>query len=405
MTLPLVPGVAGARGRRPLAGALFCVLLLVGCFGSARAQEPTPNPASADPYTATVKVDATAENVVKAREEARLGGQRRALAEIADNLAGGPGNGKLSKLSDNQITDMVISFEVANERMTAVRYTADYTYHFRPADVQSVLHIARPATGPAAGLEAPASTAPPSTAPPLGSGKPVLLLALYQLGSRVVLWDDPNPWRDVWTQHQPGPGGVELTMPLGDVGDVAAIDADKARAGDPDALGRISRKYGTDDILVALAVARGPANGPTGLDISVKRYHAGQLVYAHALSLTANPGESVEAFFLRAVQSTGAAIDSNWKGIAPQSAQQASITVVVEISGLDDWLRLHDQIAGLPMVRGVELRALSRQEATIDIAYTGDVDQLTASLAGDGLNLVRGDPVWHLSRAGAASSN
>jgi Uncharacterized protein conserved in bacteria (DUF2066) len=403
MTLPLVPGVAGARGRRPLAGALFCLLLLVGCLGSARAQEPTPNPAqpaSADPYSATVKVDATAENVVKAREQARLGGQRRALAEIAGNLAGGPGSGKLPRLSDNQITDMVISFEVANERMTAVRYTADYTYHFRPADVQRVLHIAGPEIGPAAGPEAP-----PSTAPPLGSGKPVLLLALYQLGSRVVLWDDPNPWRDVWSQHQPGPGGVELTTPLGDVGDVAAIDADKARAGDPDALGRIGRKYGTDDILVALAVARGPANGPTGLDISVKRYHAGQFVDAHTLSLTANPGESVEAFFLRAVQSTGAAIDSNWKGIAQQPAQQASITVVVEISGLDDWLRLHDVIAGLPMVRGVELRALSRQEATIEIAYAGDVDQLTAGLAGDGLNLVRGDPVWHLSHAAAASPN
>ncbi|MGH7093053.1 MAG: hypothetical protein ACREFB_05910, partial [Stellaceae bacterium] len=80
MTLPLVPGVAGVRGRRPLAGVLFCVLLLVASLGSlasAWAQEPAPNPAqpaSADPYTATVKVDATAANVVKAREEARLGG-------------------------------------------------------------------------------------------------------------------------------------------------------------------------------------------------------------------------------------------------------------------------------------------------------------------------------------------
>ncbi|MGH7092131.1 MAG: DUF2066 domain-containing protein, partial [Stellaceae bacterium] len=310
---------------------------------------------------------------------------------------------KLPKLSDNQITDMVISFEVANERMTAVRYTADYTYHFRPADVQRVLNIAGPETGPAAGLEAP-----PSTAPPLGSGRPVLLLALYQFGSRAVLWDDPNPWRDVWSQYQPRPGGIELAMPLGDVGDVAAIDSDKARAGDPDALGRIGRKYGTDDVLVALAVAHGPANGPTGLDISVKRYHAAQFVDAHSLSLTANPGESDEAFFLRAVQATGAAIDSNWRGIegiAPQSAQQASIIVVVQISGLDDWLKLHDLIAGLPAVRGVKLRALSRQEATIEIAYTGDVGQLTAGFAGAGLNLVRGDPVWHLSRAAAANPN
>ncbi len=383
MTLPLVPRGAGAR--RPLAGALLVVLLLL--CGRAPAQTPAPTPASDDPYTTTVTVDATADNVVHARDKARLDGQRKALAQIADTLAGGAGKGKLPNLNDNQITDMVVSFEVANERMTTVRYTADYTYHFRAADVQKVLQKVGVATPAAA-----------------GGGKPALVLPIYQVGTMLVLWDDPNPWRDAWTARN---GAADhLIMPLGDVTDLGAIDADKARDGDSDALTAIGKKYGTDDVLVAVAALRGPAGSPAGLDIAVKRYRAGQLVDAHGQSLDANPGESAAAFFRRAADATASAIDGNWQGVAAQPSQQGTLTVAVSIAGLDDWIKIRDRISGLPAIRKIELRSLSRQEATIDVDYIGDTDGLTAALKGLGFDLVRGDPVWHLSRSvpGAAAA-
>lgn len=380
MTLPLVP--AGAGARRLLAGALLAVLLLL--VGAEAPAQTTPAPANADPYTTTVTVDATADNVVHARDKARLDGQRKALAQIVDNLAGGPGKGKLPNLSDSQITDMVVSFEVANERMTTVRYTADYTYHFRPADVQRVL--------------ARAGVAAPNTAAAAGaSGKPTLVLPVYQAGTQLALWDDPNPWRDAWSARSGGAN--HLILPLGDVTDLAAIDADKARTGDSEELAAIGKKYGTDDVLVALAALRGPAGSPSGLDITVKRYRSGQLVDTHGQSLDANPGESPTDLFRRAVQATASAVDSNWQGIAAEPVQQGTLTVAVAITGLDDWLKIRDRISGLPAIRKIELRSLSRQEATVDVDYTGDVDQLTAALKGLDFDLVKGDPVWHLSRS------
>jgi hypothetical protein len=380
MTLPVVR--AGAGARRALAGALLAVLLLV-CV---QAPAQTPAPTGDDPYTTTVTVDATADNVVHARDKARLDGQRKALSQIADNLAGGAGKGKLPNLGDKQITDMVVSFEVANERMTTVRYTADYTYHFRPADVQKVLAKA--------GISAPPT-------PAAGAGKPALVLPIYQVGAQLVLWDDPNPWRDAWTART---GGDHLVLPLGDVTDLSAIDADKARDGDGDALTAIGKKYGTDDVLAAFAALRGPAGSPAGLDIAVKHYRAGQLVDTHGQSLDANPGESPADLFRRAAQATASAIDSNWQGIAAQPAQQGTLTVAVSIAGLDDWIKIRDRISSLPAIRKIELRSLSRQEATIDVDYTGDTDQLTAALKGLNFDLVKGDPVWHLSRSGPGNS-
>lgn len=377
MTLPLAS--AGGGTRRPLAGALLGLLLLL-VAGSARAQAPAP--ASDDPYTTTVTVDATADNVVHARDKARLDGQRKALAQIADNLAGGAGKGKLPNLTDKQITDMVVSFEVANERMTTVRYTADYTYHFRPSDVQRVLAKAGVAP-PAAGTAAAAN------------GKPELVLPVYQIGAQATLWDDPNPWRDAWALRNGA--GDHLMLPLGDVTDLSAIDADKARDGNGEALAAIGKKYGTDDVLVAFATVRGPAANPSGLDISVKHYRAGQLVDTHGQSLDANPGEAPADFFRRAVQATAGAIDSNWQGIAAQPTQQGTLTVAVSITGLDDWLKIRERMSTLPAIRSIELRSLSRQEATIDVAYTGDTDQLAAALKSLNFDLVKGDPVWRLS--------
>ena len=57
-------------------------------------------------------------------------------------LSGGGAAAKLAKLDDKTITDLVASFEVANERMSAVRYLGDYTFHFRAEPVQRVFRTA-----------------------------------------------------------------------------------------------------------------------------------------------------------------------------------------------------------------------------------------------------------------------
>ena len=368
-------------GVRRCAAAGVGLLLLLAVATPGRAQD------AEDPYTATVKVDATADSPASAREAARIDGQRRALAAVADRLSGGAGGAKLAKLDDRTITDTVASFEVANEKMSAVRYLAEYTFHFRPAALQRVLRNAGVALSDQPGKE---------------GGKPAIVLPVYQTRSGVVLWDDPNPWRDAWVQSPPATGPVPLSVPLGDISDIAAIDAAKARAGDAEALAAIGKQNGAEDAIVALAAPRGPGDKPSGLDILVRRYRAGRLLDTHPESLAANPGEAADAFFGRAVVAVATGIESGWKKEpVPHYDQQGSLTAVLPISGLDDWVKVRDRLAGVPTIRKVSLVALSRQEATIEIDYLGNIDQLKASLAGVSLDLVKGDPNWRLARSGA----
>jgi hypothetical protein len=255
------PGLRGGGHLRTRWRIAKAVLLLVALVG------PSPAVAQDDQFTATVTVDATADNVAKARDMARLDGQRKGLAAIADKLAGGTGKAKLPKLSDNQITDLVASFEVANEKMTAVRYTADYTYHFRPTETQAMLDKA--GITPGAPNTGTATAAPPG-APP-GPGAP------------------------------PPPGTPPAPNPVPDSG--------------------------------------APLQGPT-----------------------------------------------------------STLTATLPVDSLDDWLKLRGRLAGLPPIKKIEVKSLSRQEATVDIQYVGTLDQLKSSLALIHLDLEGSDPGWRLAR-------
>jgi len=375
----LAPAARG--GRR---WALIALALVIAC-----AEPQHRAAADDDPYTATVTVDATSDSVAKSRDMARVDGARRALAAIADRLAGGPGKTKPLKLSDNQITDLVASFEVANEKMSAVRYVADYTFHFRPTETAKALQSAGVTIG-----DANAATAGTAAV-----GKPVVVLPVYQDGATAVLWDDPNPWRLAWSQRPAGTGPATLMVPLGDASDVAAIDAEKARSGDSGALAAVAKREGADDVLVMLAMQRAGSDKP-GLDVTVRRYHAGQFVDVHVDSIAANPGEKPDDLFARAADAIAADLDNGWKNAKDNLAsQQGSLVVTAPIASLDDWLKLRDRLSVLPSVRKIDVKSLSRQEVTLEIDYVGTLDQLKTNLAASKLDLQGGDPAWRLARA------
>ena len=393
MALPLESTPAGARILHRCAGVALLLLAMAMQSGSSLAEDRT------DSFSATVKVDATADGVGAARELARIDGQRRALGLVIDRLSGSSDNAKLAKLDDKAITDMVESFEVANERMSAVRYIADYTFHFRPSKLRRLVRVVETPLAEGGGRAAvsEAGSRPPA---PDASGKPMVVLPVYKDNARTVLWDDPNPWRDAWALRSGDAGAVRLTVPLGDASDLAAIDAGRAESGKSDALAAIAQRNGSDDALVALATARRQGDKLTGLDLSVKWYRSGRLSDSHGITVDALPGEN-ESDLLKRAADTAAGI----AGAARKNqGQQAVLAASVPISGLSDWLMVRDRLASAAAVRKVDLLSLSRQEAKIQIRYVGSAEQLKSSLAEVDLGLGGSDPVWQLQISSATGS-
>jgi hypothetical protein len=401
MGLPLVSATTGNQAIWRPVGVLLLLLGVMLQTGPALAEEQREG------FSATVKVDATADSVAAARELARVDGQRRALVQVIDRLSGSTDSAKLPKLDDNTITDMVESFEVANERMSAVRYLADYTFHFRPAKVRRLVHTAESA--PAEANSRPTvdeGGGKPRPAVDEGGGKPVIVLPVYKDAGRTVLWDDPNAWREAWGQRSAGSGSIRLTVPLGDASDLATIDAGRAEAGNPDALTAIAQRNGGDEAIVALATSRREGDKVVGLDLSIKRYRSGHLADTHGTTLDANPGENVDDFFKRAADTiAGEIASSSKKSPGPISDQQASLGASVPIGSIGEWVRVRDRLASVPAIRKVDLLSLNRHEAKIQIKYVGSPEQLKSSLAEVDLGLDGTDPIWRLQLSGATGAH
>jgi hypothetical protein len=384
MALALESTLTGARALCRCAGAALLLLSMTMQSGALLAEDRS------DSYSATVKVDATADGVAAARELARIDGQRRALGLVVDRLSGSSDNAKLTKLDDKAITDMVESFEVANERMSAVRYLADYTFHFRPSKLRRLVRVADTPPAEGGGKLAVVET----------SAKPMVVLPVYKDSVRTALWDDPNPWRDAWAQRSGDAGGVRVTLPLGDASDLATIDAGRAESGKSDALAAIAQRNGGDDTIVALATARRQGDKLAGLDLSVKWYRSGRLSDSQGISVDALPSEGEGDLFRRAADMVAGIAGSARKN----PAQQGILAASVPISSLSDWVSVRDRLASVAAVRKVDLLSLSRQEAKIQIRYVGSAEQLKSSLAEVDLGLGGSDPVWQLQISSATGS-
>ncbi|MBV9815774.1 MAG: DUF2066 domain-containing protein, partial [Alphaproteobacteria bacterium] len=223
-------------------------------------------------------------------------------------------------------------------------------------------------------------------------------------GSSLVLWNDPNEWRAAWSQRPAGSAPSRLVLPLGDAGDLAAIDADTAGSGKSEALTAIAQRNHGSEAVVALATARRQGTKLAGLDVTVKRYRSGRLVDTQGRSFDSDPAESEADLFKRVADAIAMDIENGTKR-NPDSDQPMSLAVTVPITSLGEWVQVRDRLASASAIRKIDLLSLSRQEAKLEVKYVGSQDQLKSSLAEVSLDLGGGDPVWRIQPAAAANGH
>jgi hypothetical protein len=311
---------------------------------------------------ADIPVDATANSALAAREAARIDGQRRAFGVLIERLTLAADRGRVPRLSDQQLTELVRDFEVANERSSAVRYLAAYTFRFRADDVRRLL---RDAGVPFAETVS----------------KPVVVLAVLRQGESALLWDDPNPWRSAWADRQGAAGLVPFIVPLGDAADVAAIGAEQALAAEPRPLAAIAGHYDGNDVLIATATQVSSGE----LRTTLRRVSAGGTSEIAGATFQKNPGESEADFTGRAVTASAAAVQEAWRrGNVLDAGKEEVLTADVPLAGIG------------PAVKRSDLVTLGKQAARVEIHYLGDPTRLRTALEQRDLVLGGSDGTWSL---------
>ena len=325
-----------------------------------------------------LKIDRTAESATKAREEAIAEGQIDAFRRLYERLVPSFELGRMPNLTADQIQSYVLDYSVENEKTSSVRYLADFSVRFQAEEIRSLLQ--------SSGINFA-----------ITQSKPVLVLPLYGNENHVRLWQEPNYWLRAWSHRFSEDRLVPLVVPLGDLSDLSAIDADAVMRGDLDRIRQMAYRYGAEDTLITQALISGNlGDGTARLQVVSRRIDAYQ--QAMQLTLKQGNGESLDALLARAAEAVDAQVQEKWKlANLLDFSDRRFMAVSVETLQLGDWLAIRQRLADIVTVESVQVTRLSRGWTEIDLAFVGDEERLTVAMAQRDLLLTpRYDGRWEL---------
>ena len=361
---------------------VICILFLLCAWNS----PPILAQGGVDIFTAeNLPVDVTAESALEARKKALRDGQRMALRRVLARITLRTDHDSLPEPDDKAIEQMVATVAVANEKTSTVRYLAKLTVRFHRAAVRQLLR--------GAGIRFSETRA-----------KPILVLPVLEKGAALSLFENSNIWRNAWAGLDLAPDALlPLSLPLGDLMDLTTITAQSALAGREDLLKVIASRYGATDVLVAHATLNIDlrAGGLPRVAVNLLRFgHGGKST--EVLGYTVRVDNDLEEAMGRLALLVATDQQEQWKRRTQLSfGEEVSLSALVPLSDLSDWLTVRKRLAASAMVSGFQLQGISLQDAQVVIDYLGDTDSLTVSLAQRDLKLILVDGFWMLSLVGA----
>ncbi len=329
-----------------------------------------------------VAVDATSNGAAQARDIAIAQGQRIAYQELLQRLTRHDDWGRLPSADAVQLSNLVLGYEVTQEKSSSTHYIARITYSFKPAAIRSLLR------GNGIGYSETRS-------------RPVLVLPVYEQPGQTVLFEDPNPWRAAWARHDLADALVPVILPSNDLEDARTITAAQAITASWDDVAGMAQRYGVSRVVIADAVPQ--ASGAIAIKmhiLSASGDSSSQASYA---------GGDINAAFDQAVEAALSQLSESWKAATIINAgEQSTLVASVPFSSVQEWLTISRKLQQLPTLASFNLLALSTGGAAVELGFAGTPDQLRITLAQVSLTLTQTGDHWQItdsSQAGAPAPN
>ena len=304
-----------------------------------------------------VPVDATAAASVEAQTIAINGGRPKAWNILYKRLTRQEDWARQPQLDDAAIGRMIRSFDVTDERRSTTRYVAKVTYVFSQPAVERLLRANN------------------------------ISYVVAQTRRILVIPLSPNyspgdSWTMAWADPRFSSGVVTAVLP--DDSDAAALSGMTFDTANWNAVSAIAARTRATDVVVADLA---PGNG----QVRLKRLAAGQPIVPSVDVPGRSPSSAADAAF-------GAIVDY-WKNkSAVDFSQKAKITAEAQFASLSEWASIQAKLGGVQTVVGIDMVAFNMNEARLDIAYVGSLDQLRGTLADAGIAMTSRDGKWWLTR-------
>lgn len=318
-------------------------------------------------------------NLVQARNQALLLGQREAYQTLMQRVTAQNEWPRIPKLDDSAIQNLVLDVGIDQEKQGPGRLIATLSVRFKTESVRRLLRGAGIAYAE-------------------WRGRPVMVLPVWQTEGGAAYAEGPNPWRDLWKAGTPE-GLVALSVPPPNLLD--GMSGANLAAAAPEQLGDLLSRLNTSDVLVVVAALGKGDNNQLKLDLTVTGQGALASRLAGQRGYGGDAGETQEQLLLRAANDLARNLDDEWKaGNLLQYDKQGTLMALAPLSGFEDWLTLRDRLNRATAVRAYDVAALSKTEAALVLHYVGEQGQLEAMLMQNGLVLTWEDEHWALRTTG-----
>jgi len=392
---------AGRRGglAQAIRGVIALIALCILATNTASAE---------DPYLVErVPVEVTADNAVEAREKALDEAYSKAFDMLVERMGA-------TRPRGINPADLSQSIEIADERVTAVRYAAQVTVQFDPRRVDAALgRRADSGSSVSSYGKPPGASDGAMPPPPMPVGTQVLVLPVYEWSGSRILWETSNPWYQAWSRANPNILTGEASVPPGSGAD-RDVSADAALAGDRTALMRLARDRGAENLIVVLGRYQVDyAAGQPSFDVTAAGYGPQFDGRRLNLNVPGDPNNFVDDLAVKAVAATVEKINETWRPGSAVAALPADdkpfrptgperdVLITAALAGPADLSRLRSGIGALPMVTRDQLVSLSRGQAVLRVHYAGDTDLLRTAMSDAGFAVSSAAEGWLVGPSGA----
>ena len=365
-----------AREKRPCGCALawraLAALLVIVALSvpAARAQQSRV-------YTVEkLSIEANAADAVAAKKKAIAEAERRALNTVLWRITPFSAYERLPKPKSALIEDLLEGFSVRREANSGTQYLATLDFTFQQDSVRQFLQ----------GYGIPYS----ETQAPLIGVVPILLR------DGKVVRSGSDSWRKAWN-------GLDLDHTLTPVRllplEPALTDqqAQAILAGDEKAFEALSKLYGEDAMVVAVASTDGKegrlqtrlfgTDGAGPIDLSrFDRIGAGDMNGAAKRSAM---------IALRILEGRWKLARSPLGGVS-DGVQHVNFAVTVEFAGLSQWQKMRSRLTRVPGVQSLDIVSLSARSANVTMEFPGGAERLSQQLRRHELYLQNEGGAWIL---------
>lgn len=341
------------------------------------------SPVFAATYTVEdIEVDVTAANAVEAREKAFEEAQVKGYKMLAENFLSAEELEKFETPEISTVSAYVKDFEVTREKISATRYAGVYKIRYN--------------TPPFITPKKKTPSDSVSEADPVQTGEILVLPFLEEIG-HPVLWRS-NPFFEAWIRARRNNQASPAIVPMGDARDASYIRDDESLRYNSNNLRALKQRYRASHAAILSAVPELMPDGTKNLSVAIYRARDYGPELLQQISIRSHRGETTEQFYNRVVGAVNNVFRENWQlnNIVVEDRQKTPPaltgpiqTMVAQMSftTMRQWVDTKKTLEQTYGVRGVSVKSLSPNRATLTITYQGGVDRLRQALEQNGVGL------------------